>query len=151
MGDVYRVIAPPPLIFLGGLGLGLAGDGLLTDSGLGGWALIAGIALAALGVVLLVWFEVAFKRAGTTILPGHEGSALVTGGVYRVTRNPGYAGMALVGAGVSLIADAPWALLGVALAVLVVDRGVIVREEAYLRERFGEQYRAYCGRVRRWI
>lgn len=151
MGDVYKVLAPPPLIFLTGLGLGLALDALVFDSGLGGWALPAGIVLTVVGVALLAWFEIAFKRAGTTFMPGQAADALVTGGIYRVTRNPGYLGMALIGVGVSLICEAPWALLGVALAVLVVDRGVIVREEAYLRERFGEDYRAYCARVRRWL
>lgn len=151
MGDVYRVLAPPPLIFLAGLVLGLVADGVLSDSDLDGPWLVVGIVLAAIGVGLLLAFELGFRRAGTTILPGREGSALVTGGVYRVTRNPGYVGMALVGAGAALIADAPWALLGVALAALVVDRGVIVKEEAYLRERFGDEYRAYCARVRRWL
>jgi protein-S-isoprenylcysteine O-methyltransferase Ste14 len=151
MGDVYRVVAPPPLIFLTGLALGLVGDGLLTDSELpGGW-LIAGIAIAAIGLTLLLAFEIGFRRAGTTILPGHEGSALVTSGVYRVTRNPGYLGMALIGTGIALIVDAPWAVLGVALAVLVVDRGVIVHEERYLESRFGDDYLAYCLRVRRWL
>jgi protein-S-isoprenylcysteine O-methyltransferase Ste14 len=151
MGDVYRVIAPPPLIFLTGLVLGLVLDGVLTDSDLPGWALPTGIGAAAIGLALLIAFEVGFRRAGTTILPGHEGSALVTDGVYRLTRNPGYVGMALISVGTALIVDAPWALLGVALAVLVVDRGVIVKEEAYLRERFGDEYRAYCTRVRRWM
>jgi protein-S-isoprenylcysteine O-methyltransferase Ste14 len=151
MGDVYKVVAPPPLIFLAGLVLGLVADGVLTDSDLGGAWLVAGIVLVALGLGLLLAFEVGFRRAGTTILPGHEGSALVTGGVYRVTRNPGYVGMALVGTGAALIADAPWAILGVALAALVVDRGVIVHEERYLRERFGDEYAAYCARVRRWL
>jgi protein-S-isoprenylcysteine O-methyltransferase Ste14 len=151
MGDVYRVVAPPPLIFLAGLALGLVADAVLTDSDLAGAWLVAGIALAAVGLVLLTAFELGFRRAGTTILPGHEGSALVTAGVYRITRNPGYLGMTLVGAGTALIADAPWALLGVMLAALVVDRGVIVQEERYLRERFGEEYAAYCARVRRWL
>ena len=151
MGDVYKVVAPPPVIFVVCLALGLVLDGVVSDSDLGSWALPAGIALVVVGVVFMAWFDIAFKRAGTTILPGHEGSALVTGGIYRITRNPGYVGMALTVSGVALITDAPWALLGAALAVLIVDRGVIVKEEAYLRERFGEEYRAYCSRVRRWL
>ena len=151
MGDVYKVIAPPPVIFLLGLVLGLVVDGVVSDSDLGGWALPAGIALVALGIALMAWFEISFRRAGTTILPGREGSALVTGGIYRISRNPGYLGMTLTVSGVALIGDAPWALLGVALAVITVDRGVIVKEEAYLRERFGDEYAAYCARTRRWI
>ena len=138
MGDVYKVIAPPPVIFLSGLLLGLLLDGVVSDSDLGSWALPVGIALTVFGVALMAWFEISFRRAGTTILPGREGSALVTGGIYRLTRNPGYLGMTLT-------------VSGVALAVLVVDRGVIVKEEAYLRERFGDEYAAYCAQTRRWL
>jgi protein-S-isoprenylcysteine O-methyltransferase Ste14 len=152
MGDVYRVIAPPPLLFAAGLAVGILLDGLLTDSDLAGAApLVVGALLVAAGVALQVGFLRMFQRSRTAILPGREASALVTSGLYRVSRNPGYLGMALAAAGIAILLDAPWALLTVVLTILVVDRGVIAREERYLTERFGDEYRAYCARVRRWI
>ncbi len=65
--------------------------------------------------------------------------------------NPGYLGMALVSAGIAVLADAPWALLPLLGAVLVIDRGVIAREERYLERRFGDEYLRYKAGTRRWI
>ena len=152
MGDTYRVIGPPPLIFVLGLVLGIVSDVLLTDSDLlAAPAVAAGIVLVLGGLALQAGFLRMFQRAETAILPGRSADALVTDGPYRFTRNPGYVGMALTATGIALIADAPWAVLGVALAVVVVDRGVIVHEERYLEGRFGDDFLAYCARVRRWL
>lgn len=152
MGDVYRVLAPPPVIFVVGLALGLLLDAVLPEADLPDVAAIAaGVVLVAAGLALQVRFVQMFHRADTAILPGREAGALVTSGVYRFTRNPGYLGMALTVSGVAMLADAPWALIVVAATILVVDRGVIVKEEDYLEERFGEEYRRYCSSVRRWI
>lgn len=151
MGDTYRVVGPPPLIFVLGLALGIVADGALTGSDLPVGFAVAGAVLALAGLALQADFLRMFRRAGTAVLPGRAAGALVTDGVYRFTRNPGYVGMAATAAGIALIADAPWALLGVALAITVVDRGVIAREERYLQERFGESYTRYRADVRRWV
>ena len=152
MGDVYKVLAPPPVIFVVGLALGLLLDAVLPEADLPDVAaIVVGAALVLAGLLLQARFVQMFKRADTDILPGREASALVTSGVYRFTRNPGYLGMALTVSGVAILADAPWALIVIALTVLVIDRGVIAKEEQYLEERFGEEYRAYCATVRRWI
>lgn len=145
------VIAPPPLIYLAGLSAGLVLNAVLSPAALPLTLQLLGWPLAIGGSVLLVGFVRAFRRSGTAIGPYSETTALVTCGPYRLTRNPGYLGMALVSAGIALLADAPWALLPLAVAVLVIDRGVIAREERYLEACFGEEYRRYRARVRRWI
>lgn len=150
--DTAGVIAPPPLIYLAGLALGFVLDALLPSGGLPGlvrWLL--GPVLALVGLALMRSFVLSFGRAGTPIQPGRPTTALVMGGPYAHTRNPGYLGMALLAAGIALLAAAPWALAGIAAAMLVVDRGVIRREERYLQRKFGAEYVAYRSEVRRWL
>lgn len=110
-----------------------------------------GIALAG-GLIALAgaW---QFRRARTTINPlsPAKTSALVTGGVYRVTRNPMYLGMLLVliGWGVWLGNAAAW--LALPLSVLLLNTLQIKPEERLLRQRFGDAYARYAARVRRWL
>lgn len=144
------VVAPPPLIFLAGLALGIGLD-LLLEGSVPAIVRVLGAVLVLAGLALDLSFMRHFRRAGTAVEPWKPSTALVTDGLYGVTRNPGYLGMALWSSGLALLLAAPWALIGVALAALVVDRGVIVREERYLEGIFGDEYRAYRARVRRWI
>ena len=111
---------------------------------LGGVALVAGIALQTS-------FIVAFGRKGTSVEPWKPTTAIVTTGPYRFTRNPAYLGMALISVGIALLADAPWALVPLPLVLVVIDRGVIAREERYLERKFGREYLDYKARARRWI
>ena len=150
--DTAGVLAPPPLIYLVGLGLGLLLDAFLPEASLPAavrWPL--GALLVVGGVSLMATFVGAFRRAQTNVDPRKPTTAIVTSGPYRFTRNPGYLGMALVFSGISLMADAPWAFLLLLPTVAVIDRGVIVREERYLEGKFGEEYLTYKGRVRRWL
>ena len=93
----------------------------------------------------------AFWRARTTILPFQEASRFVAVGPYRFTRNPMYVGLAAVSLGVALILRALWAAPFVLGACLFLDRFVIRAEEVHLEARFGDDYRAYQRRVRRWL
>ena len=150
--DIPGVIAPPPLIYLGGLAIGFVLEGLLPGATLPGparWALGA-LTLAA-GVGLLVWWAASFRRADTPMPPWEPTRALVTSGPYRLTRNPAYLGDALTYVGIALLADAPWALVPLPLVLLVMNRGVIAREERYLERRFGDEYLRLRARTRRWI
>ena len=150
--DTPGVIAPPPLVYLAGLLVGMALQRRLPSprlrraptAPLGGALLVAGIGLAVL-------FITAFRRAGTPVDPRRSTTALVTSGPYRFTRNPGYVALALVFAGIAVLTGGVWVLLMLVPTLVVIDRGVIAREERYLDERFGEEYREYKGRVRRWL
>jgi protein-S-isoprenylcysteine O-methyltransferase Ste14 len=145
------VIAPPPIIYLAFLGLGFAFEWLMPGAQLPGWAQWIGAVVIVAGVALMVSFELAFKRAGTDANPYRPSKALATDGPYRFSRNPAYLGMAITYVGIALAAEAPWALLMLAPATLVIQYGVIEREERYLEGLFGEDYLAYKRTTRRWI
>jgi protein-S-isoprenylcysteine O-methyltransferase Ste14 len=146
------VIAPPPLIFLAGLGIGFALEGLLPGGSLPSiarWGL--GALLAALALAVLGWWVSSFREAQTPLPPYEPTTALVTGGPYRLTRNPGYLGFALLYTAIALLADAPWVLLPLPLVLAVIHQGVIVPEERYLERLFGADYRDFKARTRRWV
>jgi protein-S-isoprenylcysteine O-methyltransferase Ste14 len=150
--DRPGVVAPPPLIYLAGLGLGLLLDALLPSASLpSALSLPLGVVLILAGVALQGTFIRAFWRAGTNVDPYKPVTAIVSGGPYRLTRNPGYLGFALIVAGIALLAEALWVFAALVPTIAVVDRGVIAREERYLERKFGEEYRRYRARVRRWV
>jgi protein-S-isoprenylcysteine O-methyltransferase Ste14 len=150
--DRPGVIAPPPLIYLASLLLGLGLNAVLpSPDSAGTVVVVVGIALIVAGALFAISFVGAFRRAGTAIDPYSPSDHLVTSGPYRLSRNPGYLGMALVYAGIVALIPAPWAYLTLAIALVVIDRGVIGREERYLGRRFGDDYGRYKAQTRRWI
>ena len=112
--------------------------------GVGGGAVVAAVALAG-------WAMLTFQRAGTSIPTFRPALGLVVGGPYRFTRNPMYVGLVLLLAGLGFVLASAWVLLLAPVFVVLLDRLVIAREEAYLAARFGEPYRRYRAGVRRWI
>ena len=77
--------------------------------------------------------------------------ALVTTGIHGWSRNPIYVGMFLLYAGIGLAACSPWVLILAVPLVIILRYGVVAREETYLEQRFGDTYRDYKARVRRWL
>ena len=150
--DTAGVIAPPPLIFLSALALGFGLD-VVVGTGSLPWsvAVLVGAASIIAGVGLMGSFVEAFRRARTPLDPYTPSEAIVTDGPYRLTRNPGYLGMALTYAGIAIVSNALWVLAPLPVAIAVIDRGVIAREERYLERKFGTPYVDYKRRVRRWI
>jgi protein-S-isoprenylcysteine O-methyltransferase Ste14 len=106
----------------------------------------AGLAFSLLGVL-------AFRASRTTVNPlkPERASALVTGGVYRMTRNPMYVGMAFVLLAWAVYLSAMLPFVGIAVFVAFITRLQIVPEERVLHGLFGDDYRAYAARVRRWL
>jgi protein-S-isoprenylcysteine O-methyltransferase Ste14 len=149
--ETAGVIAPPPIIYLGFLGLGFALEGLMPGAVLPGWAQWLGAVVIVAGVALMLSFELAFKQVGTDANPYRPSTALATDGPYRYSRNPAYLGMAITYVGIALAAEAPWVLVMLAPATLVIQYGVIHREERYLERLFGDEYLSYKQRTRRWI
>jgi len=109
--------------------------------------------LMAIGVGFMVAARVALSRAGTTWHPTEPGrtTALVTSGVYRLSRNPTYLGMEIVLLGWAVALASPAAVLVSALFVAYITRFQIRPEELVLSVSLGEDYRDYFKRVRRWI
>ena len=153
--DIAGVIAPPPLVFGGFLVAGLVLNAVWALPVAGGLARSVrdaiGAALALLGIAIGLAGFFAFRRAGTDVRPERPTTALVMTGPYRVSRNPLYISQTLVYLGVAVAADSGWALALLVPTLAVVRFGVIAREEAYLERKFGDPYRIYKSRVRRWL
>jgi protein-S-isoprenylcysteine O-methyltransferase Ste14 len=149
------VIARPPFLFLAALLLGLALDHLLPvpfavpEVDLVRWIIagsliLIGLALAAAGIRN-------FSQAGTPVPTNEPTRALVTTGIHGWVRNPIYLGLFLLYGGIGLAARSPWILILTLPLAITIRYGVVAREEAYLERRFGDAYRDYKARVRRWL
>jgi protein-S-isoprenylcysteine O-methyltransferase Ste14 len=149
------VIARPPVLFLVALLLGLALDHLLPVPLAGleadlvqrisaGSLILLGLALAAAGIR-------DFTNAGTPVPTYKPTRGLVTTGIHGWTRNPIYLGMFLLYGGIGLAGRSPWTLILTLPLAITIRHGVVAREEAYLERRFGDAYRHYKARVRRWL
>ncbi len=146
------VIAPPPLIFLTGLLIGYGLDFLWPSPSLPneiGYPL--GVLLGVMGFAIALPALFGFRRAGTSPEPWNPSTVLVTGGVYRFSRNPMYVGLAFVYLGITAAFGGIWMFAFLIPVLATMHYGVIAREERYLRELFGEPYRQYCDIVRRWL
>lgn len=105
-----------------------------------------------IGSCVLFWPAVSrFLRNQTGIRPFTPATVLVTDGPYRVTRNPMYLGLVAVLTGLAFALDSLWALVVVPCIALVLHFRFVLREERFLEATFGEAYRDYCRRVRRWL
>lgn len=150
--DRARIVAPPPVIYLGVLGLGLLLEWrwptrLLNRS----LAVSVGSAILITGVIGLAAAIRTLWRAHTPINPYKATTAVVTGGLFRFSRNPIYVSDTLIYVGLSLALNAWWALALTPVVVWIMQVGVIVREEEYLERTFGEDYLRYKRQVRRWL
>jgi protein-S-isoprenylcysteine O-methyltransferase Ste14 len=145
------IIAPPPLLFAGPWLVGFLLDLIVPLPRLPLALRLVGLPLMAAGVALLAWFLRTMRRAGTPVDPREAPTALVQAGPFRYTRNPAYSGWTLLYLGVALLAGSRWALILLPAVLVAVDWGVIRREERYLQDRFGADYREYRRRVRRWL
>lgn len=107
------------------------------------------IFLAALGLGLAG--AMALRAAGTTFDPTRPADALATQGIYARTRNPLYVAALIAFLGLGLALRSTWLLIAVPAVAVALVKLAIEPEEAYLERRFGEAYRRYRARVRRWI
>lgn len=143
---------PPPVAYVAAVGVGYLmqrlaplpiGGGIVRVAA--AWTFVAGWAV----VVIAAFY--AFWSRHTTIVPVRPATTLVVAGPYRFTRNPMYVALALLTLAVGLWMNTWWVILLLVPALIVIDRIVIAREEAYLGRRFGAEYDQYTRRVRRWI
>jgi len=119
--------------------------------GWGVWGMAAGWIILLCGVSLLAVAFSLFLTKGTTVNPTKEPDKLVSEGIYRVTRNPMYLGMLLVLIGFPFLIESVTGLIFSLLFFLIMDLSVIPREERVVEGVFGEEYRLYKLRTRRWI
>jgi protein-S-isoprenylcysteine O-methyltransferase Ste14 len=150
--DQAGVRVPPPLCFFVFLAIGV----LLNSAWMEGrlaipFLSVSGAAIAALSLIYLIFAAQKHKSAGTNIEPWKPTTAIISDGAYRYSRNPIYLAMAVFYAGTAIAAGSWLALLLLVPCLLVIRYYVIVREEAYLEDKFGKEYLDYKAKVRRWL
>ena len=150
--DTAGVIAPPPLIALGGIALGYLANRLYPVP----WVPHAlrtplGALLVAAALTLFVLSIREFRAADTPIPTRRPTRAIVATGPYRFSRNPIYLSFATLILAIAVWTGSAWYLVGLVLTVLLITMGVIIREERYLERKFGEEYLSYKRTVRRWV
>jgi len=151
--DTANVIIRPPIAWAVAVLAGLALNWLLPlpfipaavpAGGLGAMVFVLALALFA-------WAIVTITNAGSNVPTNRPTTTVVESGPHHFTRNPIYLGMFLGLIGLAIAFDNLWLLLILVFFALVIRYGVVAREEAYLERKFGDIYRGYCSRVRRWL
>jgi len=110
-----------------------------------------GGAVFGMALALAVWAIATVTRAGSNVPTNRPTITIVDTGPYCFTRNPIYLGMFLGLVGLAIAFDSLWLLVVLVPFGLVIRYGVVAREEAYLERKFGDAYRRYRSRVRRWL
>ena len=110
-----------------------------------------GLSPLAVGSVMSFMSAGAFRRVGTPVIPFEPSTKLVTSGWFRVTRNPMYLGLVLIQSGVGMLMGSLGAFLPLPILIAILHFRFIRGEERFLEGIFGDEYRGYRTRVRRWI
>ena len=151
--DTPNVIVRPPIAWALAVLAGLTLDWfmplpIVPAAVLAGWL---GALVFALGLALFVWAIATMTRGGSNVPTNLPTTTIVDTGPYRFTRNPIYLAMVLGLIGLAIAFNTLWLLLVLVPFALIIRHGVIAREEAYLERKFGDVYRRYRSRVRRWL
>ena len=145
----------PPFVYLGGLIIGYAIWWFWpVPIAPAEWSFairVAGGVAIVLGFWVMLSAVAAFRRIDEDPNPMEPTGTLTFDGPYTLTRNPMYLGMALILGGLALAGNALWPLLALVPVIWVIRTQVIAKEEAYLEAKFGNEYREFKARVRRWI
>jgi protein-S-isoprenylcysteine O-methyltransferase Ste14 len=145
---------PPPLVWLGGVILGLIIHYFVMATRFPvarAASLAIGAILMAAGAVLPLSARLHFKRTGQSVRPWDPTPELIFEGPYRFTRNPMYVGLTLFEIGLGLLLNNVWVSALALPALATVHFMAVLPEERYLSGKFGNSYRDYLGRVRRYF
>jgi protein-S-isoprenylcysteine O-methyltransferase Ste14 len=151
--DTADVMIRPPIAWAVAVLAGLALNWLMPlpfvpDAMPAGWL---GAMVFALALALFAWAIATITRAGSNVPTNRPTTTIVAAGPYRFTRNPIYVAMVLGLIGLAIALNSLWLLLTLVPFALVIRYGVVAREEVYLERKFGDDYRRYRARVRRWL
>lgn len=116
----------------------------------GPWRL-AGLPIAVVGFVVMLWSDAIFKASRTTLKPLRRSDALVVSGPYRVSRHPMYVSFIMMLVGLAVLAGTLMPMLVVPAMVWLFRAHFVVPEERHMEEQFGREYLEYSERVRRWL
>ena len=150
--DHPGVIAFPPALFAGTLTIGLLLQLVFPIAFLPRLIAISSAVVILVGAILIAMSAFgAMRRAQTAVNPSQPTTAIVSDGAFSFSRNPIYLSLTLLYVGIALLFNALWALLLLLPLIVVVQIGVIEREEHYLERKFGDDYLRYKTSVRRWV
>jgi len=146
------VIVRPPVLYGGAfivtLALGWFWPMPIVGHGALRWC---GLALLILGAAIGVTARRKMLAAGTNVDPMRPTTAIVTTGPFRFSRNPLYVALTLLYLGLTLAFDTWWGIVLLVPVLMIMHLGVVLREERYLEEMFGDTYRQYRSTVRRYL
>ena len=145
---------PPPLVFLGGILLGVACEYVVMPAPVPvgrAFSAIGGLFLLLAGLGFIASARIHFKRTGQSPVPWKPSPSLIVQGPYRYTRNPMYLGVTLVELGLGLAVNNLWISFFAVPALLTVHVIAVLPEERYLSQKFGESYTRYLAQVRRYL
>jgi protein-S-isoprenylcysteine O-methyltransferase Ste14 len=114
-------------------------------------ALWSGLALILFAVAIAIWGRRTMQAAGTNVNPLRPTTTVVTTGPFRLSRNPLYLALTLLYLGLTLAFNTWWGIIVLIPLLIIMHRGVVLREERYLEQKFGETYRQYRSTVRRYL
>jgi len=150
--DNPGVIVRPPLLYgtmlIAGLVLRWFWPMPIFGHALARWL---GLVPVLLGLAIAIPGRRALQAAGTNVDPSRPTTAIVTSGPFRFSRNPLYVGLTLLYVGLTLVFNTWWGLILLIPILVIMHRGVVLREERYLEQKFGDPYRQYCARVARYL
>jgi protein-S-isoprenylcysteine O-methyltransferase Ste14 len=149
--DRPGVVAMPPFLYLGAFVVVLLARLVLPLRMVEGSLAAPGVALAALGIGIAVWGRRTMVAAGTNVRPTQPATTIVTSGPFRFSRNPLYCALTLLYLGLTAIVNTWWGVIVLVPLLVVMHVGVVRREERYLERKFGDTYRQYKSRVRRYL
>jgi protein-S-isoprenylcysteine O-methyltransferase Ste14 len=150
--DNAGVVAPAPVLYGAAFAIGVAAEFMLPTVPLPRTvALWFGVVIIALSIPIVVSAFKALVRARTAFDARKPTSTIVTDGAFQYSRNPTYLSLTLLHVGLALVLGSPWILVMVVPAIALTQWGVVLREERYLEAKFGEEYRRYKTKVRRWL
>ena len=154
MKDRPAIIAPPPLLALACIGIGLIAGyykPLPFFPGPTAVRAVVAIVLFMIAVILVVLSRRELVKHREHPNPYKPTSAIVTSGIYGLTRNPIYVGFHFVVLAVAVGANNAWLFLAAVVLFILLWFGVVRAEERYLSGKFGAEYDDYRRKVRRWI
>ena len=114
------------------------------------WKLLGIIPLVG-GVILNIVADNTFQRVNTTVKPFEESTALVTSGIYQVSRNPMYLGFVLILTGIATLLGSLTPFGVIPVFIILMEKNFIRFEEQGLAQKFGPRWVAYRRQVRRWV
>ncbi len=153
MKKLETLIPPPVYVFFFLTCIYLVNRYVLAGSIEHSYVYFAGVVLMAIGLCYGAYAFISFALSKTTADPTNPNRtvALVTGGVYRISRNPMYVAMAAILIGFSLSLGNVVTLVFPLVFILIINRFQIKPEERVMEEKFADHYRAYKKSVRRWL